>query len=172
MSDCDYKYLMQWKWCYLKLRNDGGYAVRHGPSPNRDLIYMHTAVAGRMGLAGQPDHRDRDKLNYQRRNLRPGTNSQNGANRGRSRNNTSGYTGVSEHKPSGKWVAFIKFKRKNTSLGYYPKNRKIEAAYAYDVAAIKLFVRYANPNRVGHLLNIETKRRIKHDVLKRVEHLL
>lgn len=39
--------------------------------------------------------------------------------------NRSGYTGVYQHKKSGKWVAQITFKRKTYYLGAYEKKRML-----------------------------------------------
>ncbi len=174
VSDCDYKYLMQWKWCYAKVKN-GGYALRRGPSPERKSIYMHNVVAKRMNLTGSPDHRkqgSRDNgINNQRNNLRPATRSQNQGNVGLQSRNSSGYRGVHGHKKNCRWIPHIRITGKSRHLGCYPLTRsgKIEAAYAYNIAALKWFGKCALLNPVRQLLSDKTKRQIKRDVLQRLE---
>lgn len=65
------------------------------------------------------DHRDGDGLNCRRSNLRPATRYKNIVNRGLFSNNTSGHTGVSFHKATGKWQAEIKAGKKAIYLGVY-----------------------------------------------------
>ena len=61
VSDCDYEFLMQWKWEYHKCNHgDRRLARRRRPRPERKVIYMHRAIAGRKGLSGEIDHRDRN----------------------------------------------------------------------------------------------------------------
>lgn len=58
---------------------------------------MHRVIAERMGLditRKQVDHRDRDKYNNQRSNLRVATNGLNRANSDLNSNNKSGFKGV------------------------------------------------------------------------------
>lgn len=147
VSDCDYHYLMQWRWCFSKHRSGkGGYAVRIECLPRQRTILMHKVVAARKGLAGEIDHRDQNKLNNQRSNLRLATRKQNSANRGRNCNNTSGYKGVSWHAPRGKWRAYIAVDGWQHHLKLWKSKR--EAARAYNNAARKYFGKYAALNTV------------------------
>jgi len=58
------------------------------------------------------DHADNDKLNNSIDNLRVATNSQNKANTGKYKNNTSGTTGVIWDKATGKWQVRVKLNKK------------------------------------------------------------
>ena len=143
VSDSDYAYLMQWKWWF-----SGAYAAC---SEQRDgkkhTIYMHKEVACQMGLQhGQADHRNHDKLDNRRRNLRPATNQLNGMNRGLPRHNTSGFKGVCWHKAAKKWMAYITIHTRLVYLGLFNDKRK--AARAYNAAAKKLFGPFAFLNAV------------------------
>ena len=88
------------------------------------------------------DHIDQDGLNNKIDNLRLSTVSLNLANRGKQRNNTSGYKGVHLHTRNGKWRAQIKVKGKVIKLGYFVDIQ--DAAMAYRAAAIFYFGDHAN----------------------------
>jgi len=127
-------------WQYSK-----GYATRKGDrsigEPYR--VYMHRLI-NKTGMF--TDHINMDRLDNRRRNLRDATYQQNVANtskKGVSR--SSKYKGVNLDKNrKGLWVAKICFNRKYQYLGRF-KN-EVDAARAYDVAAVKLFGVYARPN--------------------------
>jgi hypothetical protein len=69
-------------------------------------------------------------------NLRDATNSQNGANKVKHKNNTSGYKGVYWDKRYKKWRAKIQYMEKSIHIGYYTTPQ--EAAEAYKKKAIEL----------------------------------
>lgn len=69
--------------------------------------------------ANEVDHVDGNGLNNSWRNLRSVTHQENGRNRRKPKNNTSGYTGVHWHKTSQKWGAYIHIEGKNRYLGYF-----------------------------------------------------
>lgn len=101
------------------------------------LIYMHREVMGVNPLDLRTvDHREIfNTLDNRRSNLRIASCSQQMINRRLQSNNTSGYKGVSFHKPTGKWRAIINVDRRAISLGYFHSR---EAAYkAYCEAAAK-----------------------------------
>ena len=89
------------------------------------------------------DHKDRDGLNNQKFNLRLTTQIQNRAN-SCSRIGVSKYKGVVLNKPCKFWRARISFMRKSYALGYFIN--EIDAAKAYDTAAVKFHGEYANLN--------------------------
>jgi hypothetical protein len=128
--------LMKYKW-YI----GGGYVRRNDKGT---WIYMHKLIAERKGLFGKIDHKDRDKTNNQRDNLRLGGTKGNSRNRSMARNNTSGYKGVSYHNQTENWQAVITVDHKNYHLGVYKDI--IEAAKAYDRAAKLHFGEFAALN--------------------------
>jgi hypothetical protein len=72
------------------------------------------------------DHINRDKLDNRVENLRWANSSQQQANRGKIKNTSSTFIGVSFHKPTNKWYSQIKKDNKNKNLGYF--NTEIEAS--------------------------------------------
>ena len=150
VSDCDYKYLMQWKWYFSRQSTgSGGYAARCTPRPHKRTIKMHKVVAARKGLTGEIDHRNQDKLDNRRSNLRQATRSQNKANCGVSSSNKSGFKGVSCYKTN-QWQASIRINGKTVHLGHFhgTSARKRAAARAYNRAASRYFGVYAVLNKV------------------------
>jgi hypothetical protein len=144
VDDCDYAYLIQWKWCYHK-----GYAIRTDRTNGKQRTeLMHRIILEQMGHKNftYSDHRNRNKLDNRRCNLRPATDSQNQHNASKRKDNTSGYKGVSWHKRAGKWHARICVNGKRISLGYYVDPK--EAARAYNVAALKYHSEFAVLNGV------------------------
>lgn len=150
VNNSDFVNLSRWKWNALRGRDGKFYAVRtsqKSESPIRKTIYMHRVILGVTRLV-EVDHKDGDGLNNKRRNLRTATATQNRRNQGLERcNNTSGFKGVTWHKNRNKWQAQIGMggrKRKVIYLGLYSAPR--EAAIAYDLAAKKLYGRFARLN--------------------------
>jgi len=92
------------------------------------------------------DHIDRNGFNNQDNNLRLATHSQNAANRGTFRNNTTGYRGVHYHKVKKKYGAKIGFNGKHLHLGYFTSIH--DAALAYNDAAKRLFGEFAYQNTI------------------------
>jgi hypothetical protein len=137
--------LAAFKWHAAHPKYNTSYAVRtvypDGFYGKHVSIFMHRVIADRMGLPGIVDHVSRDGLDNRRANLRSSTQSQNTANRGPQKNNTSGYKGVSFEPRYRKWTANIKVKQKAKYLGSYRTAE--EAARAYDRAARETFGEFA-----------------------------
>lgn len=92
------------------------------------------------------DHIDGNPRNNKRNNLRICTHHQNCMNRGFSKNNTSGFKGVSWDKRKGKYVSYINPNKKSIFLGAFNNTRS--AALAYNCAAIKYCGEFARLNNV------------------------
>jgi hypothetical protein len=67
------------------------------------------------------DHKNQNREDNRIENLREATRVVNRRNASRSKNNTSGFTGVVFHKSMNKWCAQIVLNRKNIVLGYFAK---------------------------------------------------
>lgn len=84
------------------------------------------------------DHINRNGLDNRKANLRPVTRAQNTLNRlykFKRKDSPSKYKGVTWHKYTKKWQAQICYAGKHKFVGYF--NDEIQAAKAYDAAAIK-----------------------------------
>lgn len=92
----------------------------------------------------QVDHEDLNILNNQKSNLRIATRSQNQQNRNVMSNNSTGYKGVFWQKSRGKYLVQIKTETQRIHIGRF--SDPIEAAKAYDAAAIKHFGPFAQLN--------------------------
>lgn len=134
-----YQELSRYNWCASKER-DGFIAVRR---ENGKMLILHAEICP-CPVGTVPDHVNGDRLDNRDENLRPSTNSQNGANRPAQRNNTSGYKGVVFDKPRGLWRAQIKVQQKMKFVGRF--GTAASAARAYDAAAILHFGEFARLN--------------------------
>lgn len=95
------------------------------------------------------DHIDGDPLNNQRSNLRVCTSQQNSFNV-RPGAGVSRFKGVSKHRFTDKWRAYISFNREQVHLGFFDSEEA--AAVAHDMAASILHGEYARlnyPNFLG-----------------------
>ena len=149
VDDCDYEYLMQWKW-HFQRRRQTGYAARNKyTEKRRQHIFMHRLVAERCGLdvgKHDVDHIDGNGLNNTRGNLRGATRSQNNVNSKRPKTNSSGFKGVYPHSQVDKWCAQIGVAGRRVYLGYFDDPR--DAARAYNEAALRHYGEFACLNPV------------------------
>lgn len=140
LDDEDYEEMSVWSWNI----SWKGYAIRTERAGGKRTIYLHREVAKRAGIkigSKQVDHRDGDKMDCRRENLRIASNQQNQANVSRQTNNTTGFKGVSYHKVKKKWIARIGVRYKRISLGHFDNPEDAHAAY--EAAAIKYFGQFA-----------------------------
>jgi len=90
------------------------------------------------------DHRDGNPSNNRPGNLRDSTRSGNTRNRKSNRNGTSQFKGVSWLARERKWIAQCYHAGRREKLGYFDK--EIDAALAYDAAAIRMHREFARLN--------------------------
>ena len=138
VSDSDYPTLSQFKWRYTS----GGYAARTVRDHGRTLtVYLH-----RFLLDAQPgqqiDHRNGDKLDCRRENLRLATGAENQRNKRVSANSRTGLKGVAPYR--GKFHARIRVDGRRIHLGYWPDAET--AALVYDAAARRFHGEFAYLN--------------------------
>ena len=148
VNDIDYAFLTQWKWHF-----DNGYAVRNSKKSDRFIkrkrIHMHRVILSRkLGHSDfqYTDHKNQNGLDNRRGNLRPASCLQNQRNSKAQRGRSSKFKGVCWRKDSKKWQAKIKFEGHLKHLGLFTD--EIEAAKAYNKAALEYFGEFAHLNPV------------------------
>lgn len=143
VDDGDYEFINHYKWSY-----NAGYAIRgvyNKLTKKIGRVSMHRLIIG--AKKGQEvDHKDGDKLNNQRSNLRIATRAQNVMNTGLISSNTSGFKGTYFKKKTNRWFSCIRIGGKLIHLGYF--DNKIKAANAYNKAARKYFGEFAKLNNI------------------------
>jgi hypothetical protein len=122
----------------------------HGADGVAFDIKLHRELLGIADPDIDVDHINGNGLDNRRQNLRACDSAQNMHNARMSRNNTSGFKGVSWHGKSSKWRATITLKRKHICVGLF--RDKVEAARAYDKAAVELYGEFARTNESMGLL--------------------
>lgn len=114
----DYARLSQHRWNLSR----GGYAYRRDYKFGRPgvVFYLHRVILGLVkGDPRQGDHKNRNKLDCRRRNLRVVQPWQNGHNIMRRGNFSSQYRGVSWDKKTDKWVAYVHCRGVRHVAGYF-----------------------------------------------------
>jgi len=107
---------------------------------------MHRFIMNANEGDGIIDHRDTDRLNNQKYNLRHSSIAENLRNQKINKNNKSGFKGVRLHKPSMLYIAQIGFNNTQKHIGYY--KCPIDAARAYNKVAFELFGDFALLNKI------------------------
>ena len=106
---------------------------KHNEVRFRGELYLAHRVIWFLKTGEQPpdtiDNKDHNRSCNSENNLRAATRSQNQHNRGKPKNNTSGYKGVCWSKARNKWQASIKLNYKAVHLGYFDTPELAHTAY-------------------------------------------
>jgi len=145
VDDSDFDYLSSYKWHVKTYDGKVFYAATkvtfsRGSSMS---VAMHQIILGKPIKGFTIDHVDGNGLNNQRRNLRTCTYSENMRNSRTPISNKSGFKGVRQGWNS-RWRADICINSKMLFVGSF--KTKIEAAKAYNEAAIKYHGEFAKLN--------------------------
>lgn len=147
----DFERISKYKWHSLFDKSGNVYAVtgdryKKGYNGQRK-IRMHRFILNIDRFNhNKVDHIDRNTLNNRKSNLRIANSSQNARNQSITKRNTSGFKGVVWHKRDQCYQVSIVINRVTKYLGYFEDI--VEAAKAYDNAAIELHGEYACTNKM------------------------
>lgn len=121
VNNIDFKWASRWKWRALKCGKNF-YAARTATRKSkRVFVLMHREIFIRAtGIDPKTvDHKDRDTLNNIRTNLRAASQSQQMANTGPRKDNTSGHRGVYWNPLNHNWRALIHWERQRIEIGSF-----------------------------------------------------
>jgi len=143
VDDDIYKLVRNRKWRL----NMNGYAVWTSSKNGKNIhVYLHR-LANNTLPSFDTDHKNRNKLDNRRCNLRSVTHSQNCMNSRVRSDGVSKYKGVYWKKETSKWGAKINLNYKQIHLGYF--KCEDDAAHAYNQGAKKYHCKFANLNKIG-----------------------
>lgn len=153
--DDEFSELASFKWSTRRKQTRDGCPVRYYAFriSHKKSIHLHRAVLERalgrtLARSEEVDHIDHDGLNNRLSNLRIATKSQNMQNaRKTTKGNTSQYKGVYRDYVRRKWGSCISVNNKTIGLGRF--DLEIDAAIAYNNAALKYFGEFANINKIS-----------------------
>jgi hypothetical protein len=137
----DFEYLNQWNWVATKHKHTY-YAATTMSLTSSKKIYMHTVITGNIDFI--TDHKDGNGLHNYKSNLRKCTQQQNLMNMRITLRGTSDFKGVHRQNNKSKYMSTIRINGKQVSLGGF--DNEIDAAKAYDCAALKNFGEFARIN--------------------------
>jgi len=134
VDDEDYDHLIQYSW-HL---HSAGYAVCKVYKNSKAIpIYMHRLIRNIENKKIQIDHIDGNRLNNCKENLRLSNVQTNQRNRGKQKNNKSGFKGVYWHKETNKFRAQIVINKTPIHLGLFSTAQ--QASEAYETKAREVF---------------------------------
>lgn len=135
VDDSDFELVSRYSWYCNE-----GYAITYHQG---ERLRMHRLIKN-TPKGKKVDHKDHDKLNNQRSNLRICTTQQNNRNIRMRKDNTSGFKGVFLDKSTGHWRPVVYVDGKPQSSGQFRK--KEHAAVAYDLWATFFHGEFASTN--------------------------
>lgn len=136
VDDEDYWFLRRFKWA-----ENNGYASM---KRNGQHVYMHRLIMMPDNDGIQIDHKNGNKLDNRKQNLRFASHRENQANRPGRRKLSTGFKGVQSNKDGTRFYARISVNDKTIALGGYSTAE--EAAKAYDLKAVEIHGEFAWTN--------------------------
>jgi hypothetical protein len=147
IDDDDFEKVSKYKWCISK--NDKKFYVLTNVTTNnkQKKLYIHRYIMSKNNIDNLLiDHINHNTLDNRKQNLRVVTPTQNCNNTSSRTGSTSVFLGVSWYEREKHWRTQITVNKKASTVGTFKD--EIEAAKAYNKAAIKHFGEYANLNKI------------------------
>lgn len=146
-DDADHELVSKYTWHLGNKKCAHAYAVVNG---KRTVVLMHRIILQLIDSNIHTDHKNHNRLDNRRANLRTCTKAQNNKNRSASKMGSSKYLGVALAKVTcrGKVYTYYRAKIKSNGVNMHIGTFKNEedAARAYDKAALLHHGEFANPN--------------------------
>lgn len=144
INDSDFDLVNKYKWIFT------GYACANAKKGRgNNVIRMHRLITN-VSRGEIVDHKNGNKIDNRKSNLRICSMGENKMNQNIYKNNTSGFKGVhlrnDPRTKIKKWQARISFNNNRISIGYF--TTAVEAAFAYNIAAIKFHGEFAKLNAI------------------------
>lgn len=136
LIDAEFSHLARYRWRL----SDRGYVGRHA----HGLVLLHREVMGCVRGDGlEVDHRNRNRFDCRRENLRVATRALNAQNLSSRPGSSSRFRGVGWERGKGCWQAYVCVGRKQTKVGYHAD--EVEAARMAQAARERLMP-FAEPD--------------------------
>ena len=145
IDDEDYDKIRLYPWT---IGHNGYVEYKYDDNGTTVVVRLHRLLMGAEFSGDEVDHKDRNKLNYRKNNLRPCTKQQNSFNKPKQSGFTSPYKGVYWGKHISEWIANINFNYKTIYLISSPNI--LRCAYAYNIAATFLIKEFAYLNPIEY----------------------
>lgn len=139
----DFKLVSEFTW-YIERQK--GNKFRVSTRIKNKIVRIHRFILNVTNSNLQIDHIDGNPLNNQKNNLRICNNKENSRNKNKTLRCNSGFKGVRYEKERKKFRASITVNYKSIFLGRF--NKAIDAAKAYNKAALKYFGEFSKLNEI------------------------
>lgn len=137
VDDDDFEKFGKFKW----YANHRGYARRN--IGNRKSVFLHNEIMG-AAPGVEVDHKNLNRQDCRKENLRFGTHSQNSANAPKRKHGKNKYKGVYRRRYG--FAVYIGSNSTKKYLGYFKSQE--DGAIAYNNAAIEAYGEFARPNLI------------------------
>jgi hypothetical protein len=150
VDNSDFKRVSQFPWMLVNGRYVMGRPYRNRDGKRKQMVLLHRFIMRETNPKKQFDHKNTNKLDCRKHNLRPAKRGQNECNKPKRNGNwSSRFKGVTLRRTrhlGNRWYARVKSNGVNLILGTFGSERL--AARAYNIAANKHYGSFARLNKL------------------------